>query len=202
MVYSMRPDGKGSLFLSLVWDERRAGVIISRAGRELPDKVTWSSIGEAGGSRAIAADDAGIAPLGFGGSGIRRRYPHRFRRSRHLFGRGGTRQGPGMGAASYEDHSPLTASLLGFHGVPLMTGRDEPLYVDCGRHGKRVAAVVCRHMIESSDAVGFVENSSDPNDLQASCEMRGVFLAEGDKTEVFEAFNDRAIVCCVFATAS
>lgn len=74
----------------------------------------------------------------------------------------------------------------------------EPLYVDCGRHGKRVAAVVCRHMINSRKPVGFIENSSDPNDFQAWCERcEAMFLAEGDKTEAFEAFNDRAIVCCV-----
>lgn len=53
-------------------------------------------------------------------------------------------------------------------------------------------------MIESSRPVGFVENSSDPNELQAWCEKcEKMFLAEGDKTEAFEAFNDRAIVCCV-----
>jgi hypothetical protein len=75
---------------------------------------------------------------------------------------------------------------------------DLPLYVDCGPHGKRVAAVVCCHMIQASQAVGFIENSSDPNDLQAWCERcEEMFLAEGDKTEAFEAFNDRAIVCCV-----
>jgi hypothetical protein len=75
---------------------------------------------------------------------------------------------------------------------------DDPLYVDCGAHGKRVAAVVCCHMIQASQAVGFIENSSDPNDLQAWCEScEEMFLAEGDKTEAFCAFNDRAIVCCV-----
>ena len=76
--------------------------------------------------------------------------------------------------------------------------RKRPLYVDCGPHGKRVAAVVCCHMIESSRRVGFVENSSDPNDLQAWCDKcEKMFLQEGDKTEAFEAFNDRAIVCDV-----
>lgn len=75
---------------------------------------------------------------------------------------------------------------------------ESPLYVDCGPHGKRVAAVVCRHMLESNEAVGFIENSSDPNDLQAWCaRCEEMFLLEGDKTEAFEAFNDRAIVCCV-----
>lgn len=73
---------------------------------------------------------------------------------------------------------------------------DEPLYVDCGAHGRRVAAVVCCHMLTSSKPVGFVENSSDPNDLQAWCDRcEKMFLAEGDKTPAFEAFNDRAIVC-------
>jgi hypothetical protein len=74
---------------------------------------------------------------------------------------------------------------------------DGPLYIDCGPHGKRVAAVVCCHMIETREPVGFVENSSDPNDLQAWCEKcEEMFVAEGDKTDLFEAFNDRHIVCC------
>jgi hypothetical protein len=74
---------------------------------------------------------------------------------------------------------------------------DEPLFVDCGPHGRRVAAVVCCHMIDASESVGFIENSSDPNDLQAWCERcEEMFLAEGDKTKAFEAFNDFAIVCC------
>jgi hypothetical protein len=72
-----------------------------------------------------------------------------------------------------------------------------PLYVDCKPHGKRAAAVVCCHMLKSSEAVGFIENSSDPNDLQAWCDRcEEMFLAEGGKTEAFIAFNDRAIVCC------
>jgi hypothetical protein len=53
-------------------------------------------------------------------------------------------------------------------------------------------------MIQSGRAVGFIENSSEPNDLQAWCDRcEAMFLAEGDKTEAFEAFNDRAIVCCI-----
>ena len=53
-------------------------------------------------------------------------------------------------------------------------------------------------MIQSSQAVGFVENSSDPKDLQAWCEScEEIFLAEGDKTATFETFNDRSIVCYV-----
>jgi len=70
------------------------------------------------------------------------------------------------------------------------------IYVTCERHGRSVAAVVCCHMIESDEAVGFVENSSDPDDLQAWCELcEEMFLAEGDKTPAFEEFNDRAIIC-------
>lgn len=74
----------------------------------------------------------------------------------------------------------------------------EPLYVDCGPHGRRIAAVICRHMLDSEESVGFIENSSDPNDLQAWCEAcEAMFLIEGDKTPEFEAFNDRVIVCTV-----
>jgi hypothetical protein len=61
-----------------------------------------------------------------------------------------------------------------------------------------MAAVVCGHMIDQRECVGFVENSSDPNDLQAWCEKcEEMYLAEGKKTEAFEAFNNRAIVCSV-----
>jgi hypothetical protein len=54
-------------------------------------------------------------------------------------------------------------------------------------------------MIEAKDrVVGFVENSSDPNDLQAWCgACERYFLAEGDKTSAFRAFNQMALVCDV-----
>jgi hypothetical protein len=52
-------------------------------------------------------------------------------------------------------------------------------------------------MLDSRDEVlGFVENSSDPTDLQAwcgSCEQ--LFLSEGDKTPRFVEFNQMALVC-------
>lgn len=74
---------------------------------------------------------------------------------------------------------------------------EEPLMVDCGAHGKRVAAVVCRHLLnEDSRQLGFVENSSDPNDLQAwcaDCEER--FLEEGDMTQDFRDFSKISLVC-------
>ena len=73
----------------------------------------------------------------------------------------------------------------------------EPLMVDCGPHGKRVATVVCRHLLRSEQApAGFVENSDDPNDLQAwrhACEE--MFQSEGDMTDAFREFNDMTIVC-------
>src|SRR5579859_4367265 len=43
--------------------------------------------------------------------------------------------------------------------------------VDCGTHGTHPGAVVCRHLVEAKDrVVGFVENSSEPDDLQAWCD--------------------------------
>ncbi|MDD5262707.1 MAG: hypothetical protein PHD76_12755 [Methylacidiphilales bacterium] len=71
------------------------------------------------------------------------------------------------------------------------------LLINCVSHGKRIAAVVCCHMLSTKDhKVGFIENSSDPNDLQAWCsECEAMFLSEGDKTEAFRQFNDLAIVC-------
>lgn len=44
--------------------------------------------------------------------------------------------------------------------------------------------------------VGFVENSSDPHDLQAWCDRcEAFFVREGELTEVFKAFNDFRLVC-------
>jgi len=69
--------------------------------------------------------------------------------------------------------------------------------IKCSTHGVRVPAIVCCHMIRSKDAVvGFVENSSDPEDLQGWCNAcESMFLSEGDKTERFKQFNDFAVVC-------
>ena len=79
---------------------------------------------------------------------------------------------------------------------------NEPLWVDCGSHGKRVASVVCQHLLESTSPVGFVENSSDPNDLQAWCDAcERMFVAVDGKTPAFVAFNNRAIVFCVYYAA-
>ncbi len=52
-------------------------------------------------------------------------------------------------------------------------------------------------MIQAKNlAVGVVENSSDPDDLQAWCAAcEQMYLEEGDKTERFKAFNDFKVVC-------
>ncbi len=73
----------------------------------------------------------------------------------------------------------------------------EPLLVSCGPHGERIASVVCRHLLRGQPApAGFIENSSDPNDLQAWCHAcEEMFMAEGDMTETFKAFNDMTLVC-------
>ena len=72
----------------------------------------------------------------------------------------------------------------------------EPMLINCGAHGERVSAVVCGHMIGNPISLGFIENSSDPNDLQAWCSAcERMYLQEGDKTEAFLAFNQFTIVC-------
>lgn len=77
-----------------------------------------------------------------------------------------------------------------------MVPKDNSSYVDCDQHDKQVAAVVCCHMVDATDPVGFIENSSDPGDLQAWCnKCEHFFLAEGDMTNAFVSFNDFAVVC-------
>lgn len=74
---------------------------------------------------------------------------------------------------------------------------DAVLMVDCGDHGRRVAAVVCRHMLEREGPPrGVIENSDDPDDLQAWCyDCEEKFMEEDGMTDAFKAFNDMAIVC-------
>ena len=69
--------------------------------------------------------------------------------------------------------------------------------ISCERHGEGIAAIVCRHHIGArGHAVGFIENSGDPMDLQAWCDdCERMFLGEGEKTEAFTRFNDFAVVC-------
>ena len=72
----------------------------------------------------------------------------------------------------------------------------EPLSIVC-RHGTLTSAVVCRHhLVAQEPGVGFVENSDDPNDLQAWCgDCEAMFQREGAFTDEFRQFNDFALVC-------
>jgi Suppressor of fused protein (SUFU) len=75
---------------------------------------------------------------------------------------------------------------------------EKALTVDCATHGRRlVASVVCVHITRAKNrTVGFVENSSDPDDLQAWCdECERFFTGEGEMTDAFRAFNDMQVVC-------
>lgn len=74
---------------------------------------------------------------------------------------------------------------------------DEPMMIDCDVHGAGRSAVVCRHHLRPTDSIlGFVENSSDPDDLQAWCNAcEEMFLREQELTEAFREFNDFAVVC-------
>jgi hypothetical protein len=74
---------------------------------------------------------------------------------------------------------------------------DESQAIACSKHGRGTAAIVCQHHVLIDDrSVGFVENSSDPKDLQAWCDQcEAVFLEEGDKTERFRTHNGMTVVC-------
>jgi hypothetical protein len=69
--------------------------------------------------------------------------------------------------------------------------------ISCDTHGERTSAVVCRHHLDVRDrSVGFCENSSDPEDLQAWCAAcEELFVRLGAMTEEFRQFNDFALVC-------
>lgn len=70
--------------------------------------------------------------------------------------------------------------------------------IDCPCHGRSTAvASVCGHLVKNKGvALGFIENSDDPDDKQGwcyACEL--VYLQEEDKTERFRSFNHHAVVC-------
>lgn len=75
--------------------------------------------------------------------------------------------------------------------------KSDPLMLDCGTHGERASALVCKHMLRNEPApAGFIENSSDPNDLQAWCyRCEEKFEEEGGMTDAFNEFNNMALVC-------
>lgn len=69
------------------------------------------------------------------------------------------------------------------------------LEISC-KHGKGIAAVICSHMLESESALGFIENSSVPGDLQAWCgKCEKMFLEEGEMNQKFREFNGAKLVC-------
>jgi hypothetical protein len=69
--------------------------------------------------------------------------------------------------------------------------------IECCRHGHGIAAIVCGHLAGTgASGQRFVENSSDPEDLQGWCgACEEYFEREGEMTEAFRAFNNMAIVC-------
>ncbi|EAT13887.1 hypothetical protein HF888_10640 [Bermanella marisrubri] len=74
---------------------------------------------------------------------------------------------------------------------------EELLILDCEKHGKGVAAVVCGHLTTYCDTpLGFVENSDEPNDLQGWCfACEYVYDQEEDLTDRFKSFNNMRLVC-------
>ncbi len=72
---------------------------------------------------------------------------------------------------------------------------DSRLEIECA-HGKGIASIVCCHLLNFVDPVGFIENSSDPNDLQAWCfACEFLFQQEGEITDEFKTFNKAKVVC-------
>ena len=70
--------------------------------------------------------------------------------------------------------------------------------IDYETHGPRIPAVVCSHHVENTTgpSLGFVENSSEPDDLQAWCDdCERMYEREGEMTPAFRKFNDFAVVC-------
>jgi hypothetical protein len=72
-----------------------------------------------------------------------------------------------------------------------------PSWVECGQHGRSVCAVVCQHLHSAGlRRVGFIENSSDPNDLQAWCDAcEESFAREGGLTQKFRHFCGITLIC-------
>lgn len=69
----------------------------------------------------------------------------------------------------------------------------EKLEIRC-KHGVGIASVVCSHLLDSKSPIGFVENSSDPNDLQGwclGCESR--FLEQKGMTAEFLEYSSATV---------
>lgn len=74
---------------------------------------------------------------------------------------------------------------------------DKSSTINCASHGQSITATVCGHLIKNNgNSLGFIENSSEPDDLQGWCyACEYLFLQENDKTEKFMKFCDFAVVC-------
>lgn len=87
----------------------------------------------------------------------------------------------------------------GQRSSPRRDGAADDRTVECEAHGTRIGAVLCCHLVRPTEsALGFVENSSDPGDLQAWCGgCEEMFVREQEMTPAFRAFNDMCVVCVV-----
>ena len=74
---------------------------------------------------------------------------------------------------------------------------DNETTIECKHHGKCESAIVCRHLVNNNGApLGFIENSSEPTDLQGWCyACEHLFIEEQDKTDKFMKFSSFAVVC-------
>lgn len=71
----------------------------------------------------------------------------------------------------------------------------EKLEIIC-KHGVGIASVVCSHLLGTKSPLGFIENSSNPNDLQGwclDCETR--FIEHNGMTAEFLEYNSAIVVC-------
>lgn len=75
--------------------------------------------------------------------------------------------------------------------------KNEKLFINCEKHGKASTATICSHLLKNNGApLGFIENSSEPNDLQGWCyACEHVFLQEEDQTRTFMKFCNFSVVC-------
>jgi hypothetical protein len=73
----------------------------------------------------------------------------------------------------------------------------QPSTTTCDTHETtHASAIVCGHMIGSDRVLGFVENSTEPDDLQAWCNAcEQMFLREQELSEAFREFCNFAVVC-------
>jgi hypothetical protein len=78
-----------------------------------------------------------------------------------------------------------------------MVDTENPVFINCEDHGRRVGGVICCHVHgENSPDRQFLENRSDPDDLQGWCDLcEQKFRDEGGMTPTFLEFNDAKLVC-------